>query len=220
MILITYLEKTLKKINGYIFCTFILLLFIHREQIITWFLVILTSVRIIYNIDWIFFIENYVMDGSLFLMEGEGSSDHKFKKPGFPHNQEREPSKASVGEKRQLDYNSSDESIIYTRDDGTQTSSKDLKDWNINRRHGFSNERFLYKTHCLQMANLLEYQNKVHGRVLVSTCYDLNPFLNHSATDFFENFVKPYNLPNAPMSDKLANNLELRNLFRNEANKE
>jgi len=221
MLLVAYLAKTLSIIRGYISYIFLFLLIIYREEIISWFLVILTSLRIIYFIDWNFFIENYVMDASVFFMEGEGegSDQHKFKKPGFPHNEGNEPSKASVGEKRQLDDNNSDELTIYTRDDGTQISSKKPKDWGIDNKHKFSNERYLYKYHCTQMANILEYHNKVYGRVLVSTCFDPNPFLNYDATEFFDNFTEPRNLSDAPMSDKLANNLELRNLFRSEANK-
>jgi hypothetical protein len=149
-------------------------------------------------------------------MEGEDSGKHEFKKPGFSDNQGDKPSEASTGDKRQLDETTSDESTVYVKDDGTELSSKELKDWNVRDKHNFAAQRYTYKTHCDQMANILEYKRKVEGHVYVNTCWDTNPFLNHTATDFFDTIVEKHKIPNAPMSDKIHNTEELRNLFRNE----
>lgn len=175
--------------------------------------------RIIFSIDWNFLIENGVLEGYILLMEGEGSGEHKFKKPTFPHNQGHKASEALTGEKRQVDQSSSDQSVAYIRDDGTEISSKNPVDWGINTKHDFTSNHNTYKTHCNQMANLLEFYNKVHRHVYVSTCYDLNPFLDHKSTEFFESFTESRNIPCAPQSDKISNTVELRNLFRNEGNK-
>lgn len=188
MIFITYILETFKKIRAYIFYTFLFLLIFYRERIVIYFIVILTSLRIIYNIDWSFFIENYVMDGSLFLMEGE-----------------------SLGGSEQTQIGS-DVFIPYTKDDGTKISSLDPRDWGIDSRHKYTSKRYTYFTHCQQMANLLEYNNKVYGQEYVDTFFD-----DEGAKNFFETITTRHNIPKAPMSDKLANNLQLRNFFRNQA---
>jgi hypothetical protein len=69
------------------------------------------------------------------------------------------------------------------------------------------------------MANLLEYYNKVHSYRLVGTCYDNNPFLNESGTEFFENFTDSRNIKPLVGNDQIANTVDLRNSFRIEANR-
>lgn len=178
-------------------------------HILLFFYVIISCFRVLYNIDFtVEYLDDYV-----FFMEGEGSGKK------YPDSNWSEKPKLSAGSKRGADNLNSNVNTIFIRDNGAQIFSRDPKDWGWNIQHDFSNVYSTRSHHCQQMANLLEYHNKVHGRVLVSTCYDVNPFLSHSATEFFDLMTKPLNIPDAPMSDKLANNLELRNLFRSESYK-
>ena len=175
--------------------------------------------RIVYSINWDLFIEHYILEGSILLMGGEDSGEHKFKKPAFPHSQGYQPAESSTGEKRQLDHSNPGQNPVYIKDDGTQVSSKDPNHWGVNPNHDYTNKSANYKNNCQQMANLLEYFNKVHNHRLVNTCYDNNPILGEMSTEFFETFTESRNISSQPGTDQIANTVGLRNLFRSEANK-
>lgn len=153
----------------------------------------------------------------LFMEENRGQ-DNPFKKPAFPHNQGTIPSDSSTGDKRSLEDLSLN-SISYIKDDGTAISSRRPEDWGVDIKHQFVNNPASFKRDCFQMANVLEYYNKVYNHRLVGTCYDNNPFLNESGTEFFENFTDSRNIKPVAGNDQIANTVNLRNAFRIEANK-
>jgi hypothetical protein len=196
-----------------IFCVIFILFVKFFPYILAFNYVIFTYMRMICYID----LSDIIPDGSLLLMEGENSNAHKFKKPAFPYYQGSDMSGPSTGIKRGAEELNSSINTVYTRDSGAKISSRNPKDWGINVYHDFGGEYHNYGHHCLQMANLLEYHSKVHGRVLVCTAFDvMNPFLSHSATEFFDSFTEARKIPCAPMSDKIANTEELRKLFRSQ----
>jgi hypothetical protein len=194
---------------GYIY---IVLLIINKEQVIYWFFITYTSIKLGYYVDWHLFINNYIIEG-VYLMEGgeinlEGDPSKK-----YPHSmigQKYHP----AGEKRGIDDVNSAVITEFVKDDGTKITSRNPKDWGWNIHHDFSNTSYPNSYHCYQMANLLEYHCKVNGHTTVSTVYDPNPFLNYNASEFFNSIAEPHNIPNAPMSSKLPNNLQVRNIFR------
>lgn len=187
--------------SNYIYCISLLLLIIHRERIIFYIYVMLISIRILYNVDWSLFVEHYILDGSILLMEGENPGEHK-------------PSEIPKEDNKQPDNNSSNEPIVYFRDNGGQTTSKNLQDWGFNKKHDWHSVHAGYRTHCQQMANLLEYHSKVLNHTHVNTFYDDNFFLGFKATEFFEHFCEKNDIPKDPSCDKVANTLEFRNRLR------
>jgi hypothetical protein len=64
------------------------------------------------------------------------------------------------------------------------------------------------------MANLLEYNRRVHGRTLVSTFLDDNPMMGETASDFFDEFSEGHNIKPKEGTDSVENTVALRNLFR------
>lgn len=193
--------------------TLLILCFFYWNKIIWYFYTIAFSVRVIYNIDWDFFIEHYISEGSILFMEGENSGEHKFKKPAFPHSQGYKAEESSTGGKRELTDSGSTEFPSFTKDDGTKTLSREPRDWGFDSKHNYDTAN--YKTNCWQMANLLDYHNKVHNQSLVNGIYDKNPYLNESGNEFFESFTESRNIASKEGTDQIANTAYLRNLFRN-----
>lgn len=146
-------------------------------------------------------------------MEGENSGEHKFKKPAFPHSQGYKADESSTGGKRELTDSGSTEFSGFIKDDGTRILSREDSAWGFDRKHDYNAAD--YKTNCWQMANLLDYFNKVHNHSLVNGTYDNNPYLNHSGNEFFESFTESRNIAPKEGTDQIANTAYLRNLFRN-----
>lgn len=201
------LYSKIKYIYNYIYFIPLFLLIIYRERIICYIYVILISIRVLYNIDWNFFVEHYTLDGSLLFMEGEGSE--------FPNNQGYEPYKASTGNEMQLGNSEPD---VFIRDNATIISSKDLADWGVKKFHNFGHKSYTFNHNCHQMANLLEYQNAVYDHVYVNLHIDNNLILKSHASEFFEKFAEKHNVGRDPVSGKVPNTVELRNLFREQGN--
>jgi hypothetical protein len=172
------------------------------------------SIRILYNVDWSLFVEHYILDGSVLLMEGENPGEYN---PGFSLNQGHKPSETPKEDNKQPDDNSSNKPIVYFKDNGGQTTSKDLQAWGFNKNHNWHSVQANYRTHCQQMANLLDYHSKVLNHTHVNTYYDNNFFLGFKATEFFEHFCEKNNIPKDPTCDKVANTPELRDCLRAQA---
>jgi hypothetical protein len=199
----------IKDIYNYIYCIPLFLLIIYREQIIFYIYTILISIRVLYNIDWNLFVEHYILDGSLLFMEGEGHKPSE----SLIGNQWHKPSEASTGNNTSLNRPG-----VYIRDDGSEISvSKNLIDWGVSHNYIFSLDPKYYPVHCSQMANLLEYQSKVYGQQYVDLWFDSNLVKKAEALEFFDEFVKRHNIQSEPMSAKVLNTVELRNLFRHQA---
>jgi hypothetical protein len=178
-----------------------------------------------YYLMWLFiqidlstFISNYI-ESSVFLMEGEGSHEGPiFKKPRL-----NEPYIENSKERESMVNTNKMDTSTYIRDNGTQLTSRKIEDWGINTNHNFGNHQpFLVNGHanphfgkdCTQMANILEYYNKVYNRSEVHTYLDDNPFLKESGSDFFESFTSRHKILPPKGSEYILNDQKLRNLFR------
>lgn len=209
------IANKIRDLSNYIYCISLFVLIMYSERIVYYISVILISIRVLYNIDLSIFVEHYVLDGSLLLMEGEDSGRQGFNEPGFSNNQGHQPSEASTGNNMQLDNTSSNQPDVYLKDNGDETSSKNLSDWGIRKNHNFNSNYYTFRNNCYQMASLLEYQHAVYGHKYVDLHYHGNENLlsEHHALEFFENFAKKHNIDCEPQT-KVSNNVGLRNLFR------
>lgn len=216
-------------------------LFVYTKLIVAYIYYIWLAVNYMYSMNFELFLEFYgqneldfgdvkhtdknIQSTTLFM---EGNSDEsRFKKPKlYSHDVSSATSSTQVGEKRGIslgDENSQDSST-YIRDNNSQISSRKAADWGVNTNHDYSEydapknlkgfRLTKYTEDCQQMANLLEYHRKVHGRNLVHTYLDNNPFMGEGASEFFEGFVENHNIKPKAGADCVENTTALRDLFR------